>query len=164
MQSRKNGIDDLIWRTAIETQIWRTNVWKPREQKGVGSIILELTHTHTHTYLWVCSAASVMFDSLWPYVLKPTRLLCPWDSPVKNPGVDCHASSRGSLRPRNWTWATGEIYIPWRRKWIPTLVFLPGESHRQRRLLGSRGLVDYSLWGCKKSDITDHLSLLWYYA
>ena len=28
--------------------------------------------------------------------------------------------------------------IPWRREWIPTLVFLPGESY------GQRSLVDYS--------------------
>ena len=26
--------------------------------------------------------------------------------------------------------------IPWRRKWQPTLVFLPGESHGQRSLAG----------------------------
>ena len=26
--------------------------------------------------------------------------------------------------------------IPWRRVWQPTLVFLPGESHGQRSLLG----------------------------
>ena len=26
--------------------------------------------------------------------------------------------------------------IPWRRKWLPTPVFLPGKSHRQRSLLG----------------------------
>ena len=26
--------------------------------------------------------------------------------------------------------------IPWRRKWQPTPVFLPGESHRQRSLVG----------------------------
>ena len=26
--------------------------------------------------------------------------------------------------------------IPWRRKWQPTLVFLPGKSHKQRRLVG----------------------------
>ena len=31
--------------------------------------------------------------------------------------------------------------IPWRRKWQPTPVFLPGESHRQRSLVG------YSPWG-----------------
>ena len=33
--------------------------------------------------------------------------------------------------------------IPWKRKWQPTPVFLPGKSHRQR------SLVDYSLWGHK---------------
>ena len=26
--------------------------------------------------------------------------------------------------------------IPWRREWQPTLVFLPGKSHRQRNLAG----------------------------
>ena len=31
----------------------------------------------------------------------------------------------------------------WRRKWQPTPVFLPGESHGQRSLAG------YSPWGCK---------------
>ena len=35
--------------------------------------------------------------------------------------------------------------IPWRRAWQPTPVFLPGESH------GRRGLVGYSLWGRKES-------------
>ena len=37
---------------------------------------------------------------------------------------------------------------PWRRKWQPTPVFLPGKSHRQRNLVG------YSSWGCKESDTT----------
>ena len=36
----------------------------------------------------------------------------------------------------------------WRRKWQPTPVFLPGESH------GLRSLGGYSLWGCKELDIT----------
>ena len=30
---------------------------------------------------------SVMFDSLWPHGLWPTRLLCPWNSPDKNTGM-----------------------------------------------------------------------------
>ena len=30
---------------------------------------------------------------------------------------------------------------PWRRKWQPTPVFLPGESH------GQRSLVGYTPWG-----------------
>ena len=32
---------------------------------------------------------------------------------------------------------------PWRRKWQPTPIFLPGESHGQRSLSG------YRPWGCK---------------
>ena len=36
--------------------------------------------------------------------------------------------------------------IPWRREWLPTPVVLPGEFHRQRRLIG------YSPWGRTESD------------
>ena len=39
--------------------------------------------------------------------------------------------------------------IPWRRAWQPTPVFLPGESH------GWRNLVGYSPWSCKESDMTE---------
>ena len=38
--------------------------------------------------------------------------------------------------------------IPWRREWLPTPVFLPGEFH------GQKGLVDYHPWGQKESDTT----------
>ena len=38
--------------------------------------------------------------------------------------------------------------IPWRRAWKATPVFLPGESHGQRRLAG------YSPWGGKELDTT----------
>ena len=37
--------------------------------------------------------------------------------------------------------------IPWRRKWQCAPVFLPGESHGQRRL------VDYGPWDLKTSDM-----------
>ena len=39
--------------------------------------------------------------------------------------------------------------IPWRRKWQPTPIFLPGESH------GQRGLVGYSPQGRKESDMAE---------
>ena len=39
--------------------------------------------------------------------------------------------------------------IPWIRKWQPTVVFLPGESHGQRSLAG------YSPWGSKESETTE---------
>ena len=56
--------------------------------------------------------------------------------------------------------STQEIWVlslcwedPWRKKWQPTPVFLPGEFHRQRNL------VDYSQWGHKESDTTEQLKL-----
>ena len=42
--------------------------------------------------------------------------------------------------------------IPWRKKWLPTPVFLPGECHGQRSLEG------YSAWDCKESDMTEQLT------
>ena len=52
-------------------------------------------------------------------------------------------------------WEIGiDIYIRilpyiWRRAWKPTPVFLPGESHGQRSLMGC------SLWGHRESDMTE---------
>ena len=40
--------------------------------------------------------------------------------------------------------------IPWRRKWQPTPVFLPGKLDEQRSLAG------YSPWGRTESDTTEH--------
>ena len=54
----------------------------------------------------------------------------------------CNAADPGSI-------PIGKI--PWRRKWQPVPVFLPGESH------GQRNLVDYSPWGHKESDTTERL-------
>ena len=36
-----------------------------------------------------------MSDSLQPHGLQPTRLLYPWDSPVKNTSVGCHFLLQG---------------------------------------------------------------------
>ena len=45
--------------------------------------------------LHVCYVALVMSDSLRPYGLQPTRLLCPWDSPCKDNGIGCHDLLQG---------------------------------------------------------------------
>ena len=47
--------------------------------------------------------------------------------------------------------------IPWRWKWPPTPVFLPGKSH------GQRSLVGYSSWGHEESDMTEQLTLSHYW-
>ena len=46
---------------------------------------------------------------------------------------------------------------PCRRAWQPTPVFLPGESHEQRSLVGC------NLWGCKElfmTEVTQHACTL----
>ena len=45
--------------------------------------------------------------------------------------------------------------IPWRREWQPTPVFLPGEFHGQRRLVGC------SSWGHMELDTTEWLTHLY---
>ena len=42
--------------------------------------------------------------------------------------------------------------MPWRRRWQPTPVSLPGKSQGQRSLVGC------SPWGCKESGMTEHLT------
>ena len=43
--------------------------------------------------------------------------------------------------------------IPWRREWLPTTVFFPGEFHGQSSLAG------YSPWDNKELDTTEQLSI-----
>ena len=47
--------------------------------------------------------------------------------------------------------------IPWRRAWLPTLVFLPGEPHEKRNLAGYGPYIYIYLMECysaiKKSEI-----------
>ena len=57
-----------------------------------------------------------------------------------------NASMRGTGRCRLDPWVRK---IPWRRKWQPTPVFLPGKSYGQRCLAG------YSPWGRKALDMTE---------
>ena len=59
----------------------------------------------------------------------------------------CNAGDLGSI-PGFDPWV-GKI--PWRRAWQPTPVFLTGEFHVQRSLVG------YSPWGHKESDTTERL-------
>ena len=53
-------------------------------------------------------------------------------------------------RPRFDPWVRK---IPWRRKWQPSPVFLPGESH-------GWSLAGYSPWGRKKLDMTERLHIM----
>ena len=63
--------------------------------------------------------------------------------------------SPGKESPAMWqTWVQSPGKIPWRRKWQPTPVFLLGEFHEQRSLVG------WSPWGHKESDTTEYFHFL----
>ena len=69
----------------------------------------------------------------------------PWTEEPREP------QSMGSLRVGQ-DWATSLslfAFMHWRRKWQPTLVFLPGESQGRGSLVGCR------LWGRTESDTTE---------
>ena len=70
-----------------------------------------------------------------------------WDFPRGSDGKKSayNAGSLGSI--------PGSGRFPWRRKWQPTLILLPGESH------GWRNLVGYSPWGRGATDTTEQLTL-----
>ena len=72
-------------------------------------------YTHTHTYIY--------------------RL--PWWFSGKESTCQCRRCRRHGFNPR-------VRKIPWRRKWQPTPVFLPGKFHGQRNLVG------YNPWGHKR--------------
>ena len=67
--------------------------------------------------LWKWSESvghSVMSASLWTCVT--TRLLCPWHSPGKNTGVNCHPISRGFSLPKDETRVSciaGRLFSLW---------------------------------------------------
>ena len=59
-----------------------------------GTLLISNNHTSISfvCFFFIYSVScSVTSDSLKPHELQPTRLLCPWNSPGKNTGVDCHS-------------------------------------------------------------------------
>jgi len=68
----------------------------------------------------------------------------------------CNAGDPGLIPGLGRSPGAGNGY-PWRREWLPTPVFLPGEFHGLRRLVPG-----YSPWDFKVSDTSEWLTLsLW---
>ena len=84
-----------------------------------------------------------MLDDIFPFFNLPSVVL--GGSEVK---VSASNAGDPGLIPGFNPWVRK---IPWRRKWQPTPVFSPGESH------GWRSRVGYSPPGRKKSDRTERL-------
>ena len=104
-----------------------------------------LSHHFTHNhilphflsfFLFFSPSLSFTLASLTSYYILSMRIIgLPWWLSGEEFTCKCR---RGRFNP----WVRK---IPWRRKWKPTPVFLPGKSHEERNLVG------YSPWGHKNS-------------
>ena len=64
------------------------------------TVLWQYIHTNKCVCVCVCVCVdipilsvlsrSVVFNSLWPHGLGPTRVLCPWNFPGKNTRMGCH--------------------------------------------------------------------------
>ena len=121
------------------------DVEQPESQMGMQNCITTLKNglvvfykfRHACMHVWVLSHFScVWLRFVWCFgaslVLRCLSVCMQFWRPGLNPCV-------------------GEI--PWRMKWQPTQVLLPGKFH------GWRNLVGYSPWGHKESDATELLHL-----
>ena len=74
---------------------------------------------------------------------------------IENTGLPNWQSRKESTCPCRWYTRPGFNpwvgKIPWRRKWLPTPVSLPGKSHGQRSLAG------YTPWDHEQLDTTEWL-------
>ena len=97
---------------------------------------------------WKCRFSGITPEKVWVWDLafcsnKPSRKCFPGGSDGKESA--CNSGDLGRDP------SVGKI--PWRRKWQPTPVFLPGKSR------GQRSLVGYNRWGCKELETTEQLTL-----
>ena len=83
-------------------------------------------------------SARVTFESSQDHTIVSLSLFTLWTSLV--------TQMVNNPRATQETWVRK---ILWRREWLPTPVFLPGKSHRQRSLKG------YCPWDCKEFDGTE---------
>ena len=121
------------------------------------TLLIFLPHTYFHScnywpnylYLFTWHLFSPWLYHLSEKAMAPHSSTLAWEIPwTEEPG---RLQSMGSLRVGH-DWVTSLsffTFMHWRRKWQPTPVFLPGESQ------GRRSLVDFHLWGCTESDMTD---------
>ena len=96
--------------------------------------LLEFAQTHVH---WVSDVIYIIYMYIWGFLGCLDGRVC----------LQCW---RSGFDP--WVGKS-----PWRRKWQPTPVFLPGKSH------GQRSLVAYNPWGRKESDMTEQLHFIYRY-
>ena len=103
------------------------------------SWLLNSFRAHTEDPTGLLSRCNIQVQNLPAVMFQPcqvrnkTKILSRWCS-GKESTCKCRKRRRHRFDP--WVWK-----IPWRMKWQPTPVFLPGKSHGQRSLAGYNGVA-----------------------
>ena len=105
------------------------------------SILVPWMPENSHPGFVHFSFLSLVFHS-WGQRERRFKAETSFSHMVKNPSANAGNKKRCRLDP----WVRK---IPWSRKWQPTPIFLPGESH------GQRSLVGYIPWGHKELDMIE---------
>ena len=112
-------------------------------------ILIHIMHSCAGTHTVVCMYTHTYTCMSLEKAMAPRSSILAWKITwMEEPG---RLQSMGSLGVGH-DWATSLwlfTFMPWRRKWQPTPVFLPGESQ------GWGGLVGCHLWGHTESDTTE---------
>ena len=126
-------------------------LWSPpRNWINVCLCVIIIITIFSHIHRWFPWLTVVTKHLLWYWFsiyLLPTLCLDGLPRWYNGKQNTCQCRRRKRFRFNPWV---GKI--PWRRKWQPTLVFLPGKFH------GHRGLLGYSPWVRKELDTTEQLS------
>ena len=136
----KHCTEREFWKYADQSWVfsWLVHAYEETERKGKNhSKGLERIMPDTQTRPGIIPVSTRKTEE----AMAPHSSTLAWKIPwTEEPGM---LQSMGLLRVRQ-DWATSLLlftFIHWRRKWQPTLVFLPGESQGQGSLAGCR------LWG-----------------
>ena len=145
--------------------------WYLAESLGVASSVFQpasILIGYIISSQWSKHHSDWLLCSLWLVAAWPVLLVkCIWLLCLMEKAMASHSSTLAWRIP--WTeepgrlqsmgslgvghdWATSLwlfTFMHWRRKWQPTPVFLPGESHGQRSLVGC------CLWGHTELDMTE---------
>ena len=128
----------VIWPSASWASFRSDTLWKP-------SILILLNHSEI--------ASSLLTSDLKMYLACSQLLLNIFWINWLPRWFSSKESACQSWRHRRCRFSPWVRKIPWRRKWQPSAVFLPGESHGQRILAG------YRPWDQKESNTTEWLTL-----
>ena len=136
--------------------------------------VLASKSIHSPLDIRLCKFSSVQLLSrvrlFGPHASQHARPPCPSPTPRVHSNSCplspwCYPTVSSSVIPFSlWeidAWLSGRTKVPDTHlrspenfcQWLPTPVFLPGESHGERRLAG------YCPWGRKESDMTERLSI-----